>query len=277
MLNAKEAISKIKDLLNLEFAETTQKFFSSQLEDGTQVTNNTDSQNLELGDTLYVIMNDGNLVPAPQGDHSLATGEVVTLDIESKVIALATQELTPSDVTPDEAEVVIEADQMDKEEKEFDSATLEDGTRVTNQEDGDFEVGQTLYVITEEGETVTAPEGEHVTESGIAIVVDGEGTITGIRRPDEEGEGSLEATEENDFTSLQQEFAEMKQAISQVLDVFSKFSASTEKELEEVKTELENFKKSPEVENIKSKKLNNKAIAQSFAQYRTEQLKKYLK
>jgi len=277
MLNAKEAISKIKDLLNLEFAETTQKFFSSQLEDGTQVTNNTDSQNLELGDTLYVIMNDGNLVPAPQGDHSLATGEVVTLDIESKVIALATQELTPSDVTPDEAEVVIEADQMDKEEKEFDSATLEDGTRVTNQEDGDFEVGQTLYVITEEGETVVAPEGSHTTESGIQIVVDGEGTITGIRRPDEEGEGSLEATEENDFTSLQQEFAEMKQAISQVLDVFSKFSASTEKELEEVKTELENFKKSPEVENIKSKKLNNKAIAQSFAQYRTEQLKKYLK
>ena len=48
MLNAKDAIGKIKELLNLEFSETQQKFFSSQLEDGTQVTNNTDRMGARL-------------------------------------------------------------------------------------------------------------------------------------------------------------------------------------------------------------------------------------
>jgi len=59
--------------------------------------------------------------------------------------------------------------------------------------------------------------------------------------------------------------------------LFSEFSASAEKEMNEVKTELENFKKSPEVENIKNKTLNNKKLGQSFSEYRVEQLKKYLK
>lgn len=277
MLNAKDAISKIKELLNLEFAETTQKFYTGQLEDGTQVTNNTDSAQIELGDTLYVVANDGNLVPAP-GDmeHKLASGEVVTLDIESKVVALATSE-TVMEETPDEAEMVEQVDEM-KEDEEFASARLVDGTQVTNGMAGEFEVGQKLFVITEDNEMVQAPTGSHTTESGIEVVVNEEGEITGISRPDEGGEGSLEAEkEEQDFTSLQTEIAEMKQAISQVLDVFSKFSASTEDKFEEVKTEIENFKKSPEVENIKNKKLNNKNLAQTFAEYRTEQLKKYLK
>ena len=271
MLNAKEAIGKIKELLNLEFADKGQKFFSSQLEDGTKVTNNTDSVNLELGDTLYVVANDGNLVPAP-GDmeHSLASGDVVRLDIESKVVAMASAEVV-SNETPDEAEVVIEANDTDKED--FVTATLEDGTKITNESSDDFAEGQTLYVVTEEGDTVAAPEGEHVTESGIQIVVDSEGTITGVRRPDEEGSGSLESSEE--FTTLKTEMAEIKTAISQVLNLFSEFSASAEKEMNEVKTELENFKKSPEVENIKNNKLNNKKLTQSFSEFRVEQLKKY--
>jgi len=273
MLNAKDAIGKIKELLNLEFSETQQKFFSSQLEDGTQVTNNTDSETLELGDTLYVVANDGNLVPAP-GDmeHTLSSGEVVKLDIESKVVAMASMDAI-SNETPDEAEIVVEA--KETEDEKFDSATLEDGTRITNDLSEDFAEGQRLYVITEDDSRVDAPEGEHVTESGIQLVVDAEGIITGVRRPDEEGSGSLESSEE--FASLKTEMAEIKTAISQVLNLFSEFSASAEKEMNEVKTELENFKKSPEVENIKNKTLNNKKLGQSFSEYRVEQLKKYLK
>jgi hypothetical protein len=274
MLNAKDAIGKIKELLNLEFSETKQKFFSSQLEDGTKVTNNTDSVDLNLGDTLYVVANDGNLVPAP-GDmeHTLSSGEVVKLDIESKVVAMASMDAV-SNETPDEVEVVVEAKETEEEQK-FVSATLEDGTKITNESSDDFEVGQTLYVITEEGDTVKAPEGSHTTESGIQIVVDEEGAITGVRRPDEEGSGSLESSEQ--FTILKTEMAEIKTAISQVLNLFSEFSASAEVELNEVKKELENFKKSPEVENIKNKTLNNKKLAQSFSEFRVEQLKKYLK
>ena len=78
----------------------------------------------------------------------------------------------------------------------FAEATLADGTKVTNKQEGELAVGQELYVITEEGEEVAAPAGEHTTESGIVVTVDGDGIITGIHHPDEEGEGSLEASEE---------------------------------------------------------------------------------
>ena len=272
MLNAKEAISKIKELLKLEFAVTTQKFYTSQLEDGTKVTNNTESENLELGDTLYVIMDDGNIVPLfGDMEHTLASGEVVRLDIESKVVAIASTD-DIEDETPDEAEIVVEAEDMEKEE--FGTATLEDGTKITNESSDDWEVGQTLYVVTEEDGTVPGPEGSHTTKSGIEIVVDDKGVITGVRRPDEAGTGSLESSEE--FTSLKTEMAEIKDAISQVLNLFSEFSTSTEKDFEEVKKDIENFKKHPEVENVKNKTLNNKKIAQTFAEFRMEQLKKYM-
>jgi len=76
-------------------------------------------------------------------------------------------------------------------EQKFDSAKLVDGTEITNMKDSEFAVGDELHVITETGEHVIAPSGEHTTESGIVITVDGEGKITGIARPDEGGEGSL--------------------------------------------------------------------------------------
>ena len=78
----------------------------------------------------------------------------------------------------------------------FSSAELEDGTKVTNDMDGDFAEGQKLMVITEEGEKVSAPEGEHITKSGIQLIVDAEGVITGVKYPDAEGEGSADLAEE---------------------------------------------------------------------------------
>lgn len=78
----------------------------------------------------------------------------------------------------------------------FVEAELIDDTKITNMVDADFEVGQVLHVITAEGEHVIAPSGEHQTKSGILLTVDGEGIITGVKHPDAEGEGSLEAKEE---------------------------------------------------------------------------------
>lgn len=116
MLNPKEAIGKIKELLGLEFADTKQKFYTSQLADGTQITNNTDSENLELGNTLYVILDDGNLVPAPVGEHTLQSGEVIRLDEESKVIEI--KEDVEVEETPDEVEVIVEQKQIEEEMSE---------------------------------------------------------------------------------------------------------------------------------------------------------------
>lgn len=117
MLNPKEAISKIKEVLGLEFAETTtEKFYTSQLADGTQITNNTDSEKLELGDTLYVVLDDGNLVPAPTGEHTLQSGEVVVLDEESKVVEI--REDREEKETPDEVEIVVEQKEIEEEMSE---------------------------------------------------------------------------------------------------------------------------------------------------------------
>lgn len=90
----------------------------------------------------------------------------------------------------------------------FAEATLADGTKISNKKDAEFAVGDKLYVIIDGGEDVIAPEGEHTTESGITVTVNEAGDITGIKRPDESGEGSLEdfsketKTEEVDATEL---------------------------------------------------------------------------
>jgi hypothetical protein len=81
----------------------------------------------------------------------------------------------------------------------FQSAKLVDGTPISNKSEDEFEVGQEVYVTTEAGEEVLAPSGEHALENGDVLVIDGEGKITGLHKPDETGQGSLskeEAAEE---------------------------------------------------------------------------------
>lgn len=91
---------------------------------------------------------------------------------------------------------MTETENTSEEKQNFDSATLVDGTKITNKKDSSFAVGDELYVITEAGEEVLAPSGEHTTESGITVTVDGEGKITGIARPEGGDEGSLAEHEE---------------------------------------------------------------------------------
>jgi hypothetical protein len=103
---------------------------------------------------------------------------------------------------------ITNQDNVEVKAESFDSATLVDGTKITNKESDDFAVGQILYVITEAGEEVTAPSGEHTTDSGIVIVVDGEGKITGYHRPGETGQGSLSEQEMSDSTEEKTEMDE---------------------------------------------------------------------
>ena len=173
--------------------------------------------------------------------------------------------------------------EVNTEKNQFDSATLVDGTKVTNKSDDAFAVGQELYVITESGEEVIAPSGEHTTESGITVTVDEAGKITGIARPDEEGEGSLaedsieeamaeeavaeelsseEVTEElSDVSEEKQELADHgedeKMAISEIIETVM---AAIAPEIEELKKKLadheekmEAFSKEPASEPTESK------------------------
>ena len=93
--------------------------------------------------------------------------------------------------------------------KAFAEAKLIDGTVITNMQDSEFAVGNVVHVITSDGEHVVAPSGEHELESGIVITIDGEGIITGIKRPGDEGEGSLaEHEEEMSSESVEEEVTE---------------------------------------------------------------------
>ncbi len=59
----------------------------------------------------------------------------------------------------------------------FFTTILEDGkTEVTNNADGEFQVGQTLYVL---GESTLqpAPVGTHITREGLVLTLDEESTI----------------------------------------------------------------------------------------------------
>lgn len=145
---------------------------------------------------------------------------------------------------------ITNQDNVEVKAESFDSATLVDGTKITNKESDDFAVGQILYVITEAGEEVTAPSGEHTTQSGIVIVVDGEGKITGYHRPGETGQGSLSEQEMSDSTEEKTEMDEhvdedaiQEEAIGATFDEGEIKEAIVEAIAEVVAPEIEAMKK----------------------------------
>jgi hypothetical protein len=90
--------------------------------------------------------------------------------------------------------VEVEAESTEVTEQ-FATATLEDGTKVTNDKGSEFAVGDKVFVEVD-GEKKDAPEGDHITESGMTITLDADSIITGMKRPDEAGEGSEGLAEE---------------------------------------------------------------------------------
>lgn len=225
-MNAKEAINRISELLNLKFKE--EKFFVTKLMDGeTEVTNNKEAE-LQIGDELYIVK-ESTLSPAPMGEHITREGVKVTVDEAAVIVKLETKESEEVEDRVEEGIVGIE----DEREDMMSSDTLADGTKIETDEAGKFAVGQQLYFMTESGEKVKAPAGEHTTQSGITIVTDGEGVITGVKYPDESGEGSLE------------DYKKMKEAMSEMVSLLGEFSKFA-KDFESFKKDFEEFKKQPD-------------------------------
>lgn len=164
--------------------------------------------------------------------------------------------------------------------QKFDDALLADGTRITNKLDEKFAPGQALFVVDAEGNEVPAPEGEHTTESGIVLVVDAAGMITGVREPDMEGEGSLAAAEEEDKKeemyeeSPAEKVAEAAENVAEAADMAGvtpeavlemitpivEEIASVREEIEMMKKEFESYKNGPAKESMKKSfsKLNTR-------------------
>jgi len=228
-MNATDAINRIVDLLGLKFKKET--FQSTRLNDNTtEITNNLDTD-FAIGDTLYLV-GDSTLTPAEEGEYNTREGLSIYVDAESTIYKI--QEETHGEEAPyqtKEEEIAEENENTDM----MSSAVLTDGTKIETDGSGDFKVGDQLYVITKEGEKVSAPEGEHTTESGITIVVDGEGIITGVKYPDTEGEGSLK-----------QDMTDMKYAMTELLSMISEMNGKFKTELNSLKTEFTEFKKQPD-------------------------------
>ena len=186
-----------------------EKMVSAELIDGTIV--ESDADILQVGDTLFVVTPEGRSA-APDGEHQTTDGKIVV--VSDGVI---------TDIKDAPVEKAVE--------EEMSSDTLADGTKIQTDEEGEFKVGQQLYFITSEGEKVPALSGEHTTESGIVITTDSNGVITGVKYPDEEGEGSLSDFEmlmdlfTKGFEKLNSEIEEIKNNNKKLQADFSKFSA----------------------------------------------------
>jgi hypothetical protein len=224
-MTANEAISKIAEMLGMKFK--SEKFFQTKLVDGTTTITNNQEGTFNVGEELMIVGEDGMMTPAPAGRHETREGlilEVGSDGIISKIENVETEEERVREASQD---VMVDTEVMSK-------ATLTDGTPIMTDEDEPFAPGQYAYVITQEGEKVGAPEGEHTTDSGIVLTIDAEHRITGVKYPDEAGEGSLE--------DMKKEMKKMKEAMSQMLSVVSEFN----KELGSYKKDYEEFKAQPQ-------------------------------
>ena len=253
-MNAKDAIDKIVSLLNLEFGKKEESFATTKLSDGTEVTNNLDDE-FKIGQELFVV-GESTLSPAPEGRHTTREGLVLVVDSSSVIIAMEqeTEEAPANEEGESEVEVEVESGK----DMKMAEATLADGTKIMS-EGEKFEVGQKLYVMTEEGERTDAPQGEHTTESGIVLTVDGEGTITGVKYPDEEGEGSLENSKE-DFTALVSVLEPLINEVKTLSTELSEMKSKMTADYSALKEDFESFRKSPEKFSVVEKKTFKESI-----------------
>jgi len=108
-MEAQEAIKRIKIALGMEKPE--QEFKEAKLADGVTIV--TWEGELE-GAELMIVSEEGK-IPAPDGDHTLESGEIVTV-ADGKVIAI-----TPKKEEEEEAEVEIELGKEEKKEYDMEA------------------------------------------------------------------------------------------------------------------------------------------------------------
>lgn len=111
-MNISELVgSKLPEIKKLLFSETEEKFEDAKLADGTIVR----YEVLEIGAALSVVGEDGEVVPAPDGEHELESGDIVRT--EGGVIV----EIMSPEPVEEEAEEVEEEMAAEETEEKFDS------------------------------------------------------------------------------------------------------------------------------------------------------------
>jgi hypothetical protein len=112
-MNISELVgSKLPEIKKLLFSETEEKFEDAKLVDGTIVR----YESLEIGAALSVVGEDGEVVPAPDGEHELESGDIVRT--EGGVIV---EIMTPEPVEEEAEEEKEEEMAAEETEEKFDS------------------------------------------------------------------------------------------------------------------------------------------------------------
>ena len=257
-MDATTAINNIRKMLGLQFKKET--FKSTFLVDGTtEVTNNME-EDFQVGQTLYVVK-ESTLVPAPEGSHTTRDGLVISVDTESTIIAIVSEDKST------DAEVEQEAgkDMNYTEAKDSQGQTLESST---------FDVGEDVFLVKDDGSKVPAPNGEHQVvlkdtsgnENKIRIqVLDGKITQR------ENVEGMMKPQMMNaDFSK---DIEDIKSSLNNLLDLVGSMNGKFKTELNSLKTDFDTFKKLPERKSVEEKR----TYTESFADYRLNLIKNQIK
>ncbi len=252
-MNAKQAIDKIAELLRFTFK--AEKFYSTKLVDGTEVTNNLD-EDFKIGQVLYVV-GDSTLTPAPAGEHETREGLKVTVDSESVIVAIE----------------VADAEDDAVEEQEMTRAEDAQGQIL---ESDTFDVGEKVFLVKEDGSTEPAPNGEHQVvlkdtsgnENKIRIQVL-DGVITERSNVEEMAQESGVITDAPDvqriIDMLVPVVEEMKKMKTEMESMKNKMSA----DLSALTSDFDKFKKSPEKFSVVEKK----TFKESLDDYKLEIIK----
>jgi hypothetical protein len=250
-MNAKQAINKIAELLRFTFK--SEKFFTTKLEDGTEVTNNLE-EDLKIGQVLYVV-GESTLTPAPVGTHTTREGLKVTVDSESIIIAIESLD----------SETDASVEQEMTEATDAQGQVLESKT---------FDVGEKVYLVKSDGSTEPAPDGEHQ-----VVLKDTSGNENKIRIQVKDGkiiqrenvEGMMKP--ETMTTDFSKDIEDIKLSLNNLLELVGSMNGKFKTEFNSLKTDFESFKNLPERKAVEEKKF----YTESFADYRLNLIKNQIK
>lgn len=248
-MNAKDALKKISEMLNLHFKK--EKFFTTTLEDGTEVTNNME-EDFKLGQELFIV-NETTLSPAPAGSHTTRDGMVITVDEESIIIA-------------------IESGDDDDDSTEEQELTVAEDAQGQKLESDTFDVGEEVFLIKEDGTKQIPTDGEYQ-----VVLTDESGNKNKIRIQVKDGIITERENVEEEDMAIDPEVVEdliealvpMIEEVKILTEEMKKMKTKMKTEINQLRSDFNSFRKSPEKFSINEKK----TAKESFEDYKLELIK----
>lgn len=144
-MNAKTVLSRIVGLLSTEEVQLTY----AKLKDGTLV----EASTFDVGEDLFVIGEDGNKTPAPDGEHELTLKDSEGNEVLIKVIAKDGKITERENVELEEDEEEVKPEAPEEEEMEEEIPAEEDETQTLGKK-----IEELAYRIEEMEKKITALE-----------------------------------------------------------------------------------------------------------------------